>query len=270
MLLRIISTSVFFTSFAHVVLCISGAGSVNAALLADTTECDRLYAKRPELSSLLQSVDCYANAAKKALVVQDTALRKEALEKHALAAFYAAVQPDAARHERQLTDAGLASSENLAREFPEAGSGPYWRASFRAKYCEIRDRGKLIPTTIMKYLKAIKADMRAAMDREPAYHGYGPHRIYGIMYMMMPPIVGGDDRLAEQHLELAYRQAPEFPMNHVSYARVLIEVGKKAQAKDVLESFVAMTPEQLSPELRPETLADQREARKLLTELQAP
>ncbi len=105
-------------------------------------------------------------------------------------------------------------------------------------------------------------------------HSYGSYRTLGRAYAQLPSLLGGSTAKAEKYLQtgtsktLAAGQVYSVNgYNNVYYAEVLKEVGKVAQAKTLLQGFIAANPATLNPALEPEVRRAQAEAKELLKSL---
>ncbi len=89
----------------------------------------------------------------------------------------------------------------------------YWKAVFLTFDSELRDKGRLIPFSIIGRLSEIKTLLEKANQEYPSYHHHAPARTLGIMYLKMPSITGGSYKKSLEFLESAYAGAPDFPDN---------------------------------------------------------
>ena len=112
--------------------------------------------------------------------------------------------------------------------------------------------------------------MRKAMtvvlqENERFYFG-GPHRSLGRLYHQAPgwPISIGKKGKAMDHLERAVQIGPSFFHNRIFFAELLIDVGKKKQAREHLD-FIIETP--VNPDHKIEDGNYQKQARKLRAKL---
>ena len=90
------------------------------------------------------------------------------------------------------------------------------------------------------YLGDIEKHGKKAMELDKNYFHGAPLRLMGRFYHQCPgwPIGSGDKNKAIKILEEAVSTAPEFFLNGLYLAEVLIEKRKKSQAKKVLEDIV--------------------------------
>jgi hypothetical protein len=101
---------------------------------------------------------------------------------------------------------------------------------------------------------------------------YGANRILGRAYYKLPfPL--GSKKKAYNYLKEAFDNTKEgnkvsvHGLNNLYMADLLIAIGKKAQAKKLLETFVSLDAETLCPARVPETKMEMEEAKKKLETL---
>lgn len=102
-------------------------------------------------------------------------------------------------------------------------------------------------------------------------HGFGAFRVLGRGYYKIPTLLGGSMKRAEQYLSAALKgtlaSGQTFSTNgynNIYLADVLRENGRAAEAKAILEGFVAADVKTLDPESVPENRRSQKEAQDLL------
>ncbi|OFZ79002.1 MAG: hypothetical protein A2583_14880 [Bdellovibrionales bacterium RIFOXYD1_FULL_53_11] len=237
--------------------------------VAEIRRCDDMYAQRTNLAKAQDAGDCYRQLAAKAKKGGNAKLRREALDWQFMSLFWVITKFQNQPAERPAIDEGMAVSGAMVNEFPTLGFGYYWRGVFVSHDAMEKDRGSSTPTNLFKVLGQLETDFREAIKLEPSVHVYGPQRALGAMHTQMPPLVGGDKRLAERLLKAAYDKGKKFSQNHIFYAKILIARDKNEEAKKVLNNLLAMKDGELNP-YEPhripaiETAEDRVEARKLL------
>lgn len=99
--------------------------------------------------------------------------------------------------------------------------------------------------------------------------GYGPARVFGKMYFMLPGIFGGSRSESLKHLKTAVANAKNFPLNVVYYADVLKagNSSEKVEAKKLLDELLASNPQAYNPSRVPENIDEFEEAKKLRAEM---
>ncbi len=104
------------------------------------------------------------------------------------------------------------------------------------------------------------------------YDGWGANRTLGHLFAELPPLFGRDTQAAERLLREAVDRTPsDAPngLNIVYLAEVLVKNDKKAEARQLLDRFLAAgsNPEAYNPARVPETRDELREARRLRDDL---
>jgi hypothetical protein len=244
--------------------------------------CNSLWSQRPNLEQVEKASLCFAEFAESLAgepAPEALALRRVALEHELDAHFYIVHRSPRTELERKHIALGLEAVEFLLMDYPETGSGYYWRASFVTKDAERKDRGRTIPNTMMAALPKIRKDLTTAMEKDPSYHRYGAYRVYGLMQVMAPKFpAGGNPVEGEAYLRKAYdsdwedAKKPElkvfpFSVNAIFLAQGLLKVGKTEEARAVLQRLVEDDPSVYGELKRPDTLEDQALARSMLDSL---
>ncbi len=118
---------------------------------------------------------------------------------------------------------------------PQTPECYYWRAVNTGLYHEVR---------IIGYQDGIKqmiadCDLMIAHGKG-SYDNAGPYRIPGQIYTRLPQTGGRPDSVtrdldkADQYLRKAIEVAPDYPENHIAYARALYEQDEYEQALEQL------------------------------------
>jgi tetratricopeptide (TPR) repeat protein len=128
--------------------------------------------------------------------------------------------------------------KRYSKKAVEAFNGMNWQNSPEASYYYALGLGAVMRmeglAAIMKLPTVIKA-MKAAL-KKPDTDFYGPHRIYGMLYLKAPkwPKGIGDVDEALKHLKISMKKYPEFPQNTFFYAEALIEDDQMNEARKYL------------------------------------
>lgn len=96
--------------------------------------------------------------------------------------------------------------------------------------------------------KVMKMVMRLG---HPEVAGYGAHRTLAIANTRMPPIAGGDKKLAEQYFKLALQKTDRngvssYPANNTMYADLLLRLSRKTEACAQLQKVASLTDEEVA------------------------
>jgi len=117
-------------------------------------------------------------------------------------------------------------------------NGMDWEKNPEAAYYYALGLGAVIRieglSAIVK-LPGVIAAMKAAL-KKPETDYYGPHRIYGMLYLKAPkwPKGIGDVDEALKHLKISMNNSPDFPQNPIFYGEALIEDDQMDDAKKYL------------------------------------
>lgn len=228
-------------------------------------DCDLAYENRPEKIS--ETTDCYYSVAenlKNETSQESLDLRKRALEMSSLAASWNAIQSTDLDTRTMAIAQGEKASNDLMSAFEKSGSGYYWSAIFQSAKVKDQDGSALIPTHTLKALPKIKAKLRKTIELDETVHGYGAHRVLGIIYTTVPGLVGGDKELGEKYLKTALEKAPRFSINPLYYGKFLVSDDRKDEARSIMNELLTTEPKVFDPERIPETTLDQKEAEETL------
>ena len=169
--------------------------------------------------------------------------------------------PEGSRERTMFFERGVEYGRQAITLNPRAVYGNFWYGS---------NLGMLgLCRGIMASLKSVDP-MRRAMEivlqENERFFFAGPHRALGRLYHQAPgwPISIGHKTKALDHLERAVELAPQFFCNRIYLAEFLIDVGKKAEARQHLEALVTA---QVNPAHQREDGEYQRHARRLLEKL---
>lgn len=235
------------------------------------TPCEAVYSQRPNLEKVKESIECFVGEAAQANSGSDQ--RIQSLAHAALASVWISNKFPKTELEPQFIQRGFLIVQQMQNEFPNAAETFYWRAVFTSSDVRMKDRGAPVPRNTLSALGKIQGDLKAAIKVNPAVHEFGPNRVLGVMHSEMPAIAGGDKQYAEQNLKIALEGAPRTAMNYRYYANILRINKKNQQARELIESFLNMKPEELNPFDRPELLPvqeiqdEKNEAKKILEKL---
>lgn len=136
---------------------------------------------------------------------------------------------DQARRERFASE-GVRWAENaLAQGDEERGDVYYYLAVNLGITVEKH------PIAAVKSLDRLVANLEKALELAPDVSHAGPYRVLGMVYLKAPqwPNGIGDGDKALELLKEAVRKSPDYPMNHVFYARALWEVEGEDKAQEI-------------------------------------
>ncbi|MBW2465243.1 MAG: hypothetical protein JRH11_26580, partial [Deltaproteobacteria bacterium] len=136
----------------------------------------------------------------------------------------------------------------------------YWRSANMGKWGIAKGFA-----TILSYKDEIRAIMARCMELDATYFFHGPPRYFRAYYAKVPAYAGGDLDLSRQNFEQAMTAAPDYLGTRTLMAQLY---AVKAQNRELFEEqlnfVIAANIDDLSAELRPENLIEQRRAQALL------
>ena len=114
----------------------------------------------------------------------------------------------------------------------------------------------------------MRGDIKAALERvlaiDPAFLQGSADRALGRWYYKVPGLFGGDDRQSETHLRKALAYNENSVITRLFLAETLLELGKKAEARDQLRAAIDAPPD---PEWAPEDKRFKEQAAALLKKI---
>jgi tetratricopeptide (TPR) repeat protein len=121
---------------------------------------------------------------------------------------------------------------------PKGAEGHFWLGVLDGVYGETKGMFKSLAM-----VPEIKAEMKAAMDLDPAVEGFGPDRVLGRLFYKLPGFKGGDNKKSIEHLEKSVQGAPTNALTRLFLAEVYKSEGMKDKALEQAKFIVAMTPD---------------------------
>ncbi len=111
----------------------------------------------------------------------------------------------------------------------------------------------------------MKQEMEWVLARNEKFEYAGAHRVLGRLYHKLPGIKGGDNKKAIRHFDRAIELSPEIPRSYLYLAEVLVDEGRKEEAKKALRKCLE-TPDH--PVWGPESRDEKEKSRELLKKLE--
>lgn len=213
---------------------------------------DALYADRANLSSARQAAD---------ILTRDLQARPEHFEhawKLARIAYWLGTQaPEAER--RAFLERGISAGETAQALEPNRPEGHFWAAANMGAIAEgFGMRAGL------KYRKPIKDALERVLSIDAAYLNGSADRALGRWYHKVPRLFGGNHKTAEAHFRASLTHDPNSALSHYFLAELLLDEGRKAEARTELETVLALP---VNPEWAPEDAGYKRQARELLARI---
>lgn len=116
----------------------------------------------------------------------------------------------------------------------------------------------------LKYRGDIKEALETVLRLDPAFQQGSADRALGRWYYKVPGLFGGSDRKSEQHLRKSLSYNPNSASSLFFLAETLIELGKKGEARAMLEKLLAAP---LDPDWAPEDRDFKMQAQRLVQTL---
>lgn len=227
---------------------------------AHATCLDLFNARGTTNSSVTEAIDCYKGEANKST---DPIAKADALNKIGYLYFFVG-----AFGREQAADANLQDSMAAAKQ--SATLFGTWMDE--AHYKTLGDQERLAISnslyvygtslarasersgtiTVITKWPEIQKVMKMVMSLgHPEVYGYGAHRTLAIANTRMPPIAGGNKKLAEQYLTLAISKTDRagvstYPANNYFYADLLLRLSRKQEGCAQLQKVASLTDEQVA------------------------
>lgn len=231
-----------------------------------------LYAKRGEDPAFAQqAADIYGTLATQAT---DWKEKVEMMIKRSEATYYVAakIEDDKARELKHTEGQGIAAEGvELAKANGDAelqARALYWDGANMGKAGEARG----VLSSLGQWPELKKKMQMIIRLKQNHINFYGANRVLGRAYYKLPfPL--GSTKKSLRFLKEAYEKsvnadgASNHGINILYYAETLISSGDKAEAKRILDEFLAQDANTLNPERIPETFEEQEDARELLRDL---
>lgn len=221
--------------------------------------CFDLYSKRGEsIDSAVHASECF---------LTNKADSIESDHWIAMSYIWVVLKTNKKELKRKYIDLGIAHVSEMSKNLNLSGITEYWKAVFMTQDAKDADEGAILPRKMLSSLSEIKENLKFSIANTPKIHGYGPNRVYGIMYLEMPAIVGGDIEIALSNLRTAFENAPEYSDNIFWYAKALLKNKEKEKAIELFEQLISVDLQKYNPDRIPETMHDISEAKKILEKI---
>lgn len=216
---------------------------------------DRLYNKRASGASAKEAQTTY----EKVLAVD--AENVEARWKLARVFYWHGTHEASTDAQLKLFESGIRYAQESIERDPKCVECQFWLGVSYGKYGEAK--GILQSLGLVPH---VQTSMEFVLKAKPKYEWGGAYRVLGRLYHKLPAIKGGDNDKAIEYQKKAIAIGPTHLMNHRFLAEVLLDEGKKDEAKAELELIINMPEADLLPAKKPEMKEEQDLARKLLKE----
>jgi uncharacterized membrane protein len=158
-------------------------------------------------------------------------------------------------------ESGIAAGRAAIALAPNKPEGHFWVAANMGALAEsfgLRQG--------LKYRGDIKDELETVLRLDPAFQQGSADRALGRWYYKVPGLFGGSNRKSEEHLRKSLTYNPTSAASLYFLAETLIDLGKKPEARTVLEKLLAAP---VDPDWAPEDRDFKRQAQSLLDTLHA-
>jgi len=215
-------------------------------------EADRLYADRANIANARRAADLWSAA------LGRNAHDVEAAWKLARADYWLGgrgLDPES----RQFLESGVNAGKAAVASAPNRPEGHFWLAANMGAIAESYG-----VRAGLKYRKLIKEELDTVLRLDAAFMRGSADRALGRWYFKVPTLLGGNRKLAEEHLRASLKYDPTSTVSHVFLAELLVADRRDADARAELQSALAAP---FDPEWDPENQEYKQKARALLATL---
>jgi len=198
---------------------------------------DALYKQREQISTARQAEQIWA-----ARLARD-AKDFDAAWKLARARYWLGTHAEE-QSRKGFLEGGIAAARAAIAAAPNRPEGHFWVAANMGALAEsfgLRQG--------LKYRGDIKDELETVLKIDPAFQQGSADRALGRWYFKVPGLFGGSKAKSEEHLRKALTYNPQSSATLFFLAETLIDEGKKAEARDVLQKLAAAP---VDPEWAPE------------------
>jgi hypothetical protein len=234
---------------AFLVAFLSAVGAFTAPGLDDV---DALYAHRTDLASARRAAELWSMA------VRQDAKNFDAAWKLARADYWLGTHaPENER--RTFLEAGIEAGRTAVTTQPNRPEGHFWMAANMGALAESFGR-----RAGLKYRKPIKEELETVLRLDAPFLQGSADRALGRWYFKVPGWLGGDKKLAEEHLRRSLTYNPHSTSSHFFLAELMLDQGRKTEARQELRRILEAPPD---PEWGPENQEFKQKASALLKSL---
>jgi tetratricopeptide (TPR) repeat protein len=213
---------------------------------------DALYANRTDIASARRAAELWSAA------LRQDAKNFDAAWKLARADYWLGTH--AAENERRtFLEAGVDAGRAAVAMQPNRPEGHFWMAANMGALGESFGR-----RAGLKYRKPIKEELETVLRLDAPYLQGSADRALGRWYFKVPGWLGGDKKLAEEHLRRSLTYNSHSTSSHFFLAELLLDQGRKVEAREDLRRVLEAPPD---PEWEPENQDFKQKATALLKSL---
>jgi len=138
----------------------------------------------------------------------------------------------------------------------------YWRASNLGRWAVLDSFA-----TLLSYKDEIREVMEFCLDENPYYFYQGPDRYFGVFYAKAPGFAGGDMKKSAAHFNIAIDAHPNYYGTRILMAEEWAIKEDNRPLFEELVNYVLNGDPNVIPEIVPESMCEQRKAKKLMAEI---
>jgi tetratricopeptide (TPR) repeat protein len=245
--------SVGFLSLIQAVLFIAFLSTISVFTApAGPDDADALYANRTDLTSARRAAELWSMA------VKQDAKNFDAAWKLARADYWLGTHASESER-RMFLEAGVEAGRTAVATQPNRPEGHFWMAANMGALAESFGR-----RAGLKYRKPIKEELETVLRLDAPFLQGSADRALGRWYFKVPGWLGGDKKLAEEHLRRSLTYNPHSTSSHFFLAELMLGQGRKAEAREELRRILQAPPD---PEWQPENQDFKQKATALLKSL---
>lgn len=138
----------------------------------------------------------------------------------------------------------------------------YWRASNLARWATLESFA-----TLLSYKDEVRAIMEFCLANDQLYWYQGPDRYFGAFYARAPSFAGGDMKKSAAHFNISIDAQPNYYGTRVLMAEEWAIKEDNRPLYEELLNYVLEGDPNVIPEIVPESLCEQRKAKKMMAEI---
>jgi hypothetical protein len=138
----------------------------------------------------------------------------------------------------------------------------YWRSSNLGRWATLESFA-----TLLSYKDEIREVMEFCLAGNPDYFYSGPNRYFGVFYAKAPGFAGGDMKKSAAFFNTAIEAYPNYFGTRILMAEEWAIKEDNRPLFEELVNFVLQSDPNVMPEIVPESLCEQRKAKKMMAEI---
>jgi tetratricopeptide (TPR) repeat protein len=139
-------------------------------------------------------------------------------------------------------EAAIAHAKRAVQIDDRRPEGHFWLAANYGQYAELKG-----PFKSLSLLKTIRQEFEKALAINSAFDHGNAYLALGEMYLRVPRLLGGNDRLGLELLETGLTVGPANADLHITLAEYYLKNGRKSDARKLLETVLTVEDPLQSP-----------------------